>query len=108
MSVRVASWKTTRFRARFVASATRKGGSSFRAEGFERAAMLLPRTYAGAACLSALVAPDETGVRVALARSCLSYHEKHDEASAERAAAEHATLEKQLTRELDERLMAHR
>ena len=32
-----------RFRARFVASATRKGGSSFRAEGFERAGAHLRR-----------------------------------------------------------------
>ena len=74
----------------------------------ERAAALLPRTYAGVPCLAPLVAPEETAVVVALASGCISYHEKHDLATADRAAAEHATLEKQLTRELDERLMAHR
>ena len=74
----------------------------------ERAARLLPRTYGGEACLQPLVAPVETSVRVWLAKACLSYHEQHSAAMAERATAEAATLEKQLTRELDERLMAHR
>ena len=44
MSVRVVDDdEDARFRARFVASATRKGGSSFRAEGFERAGAHLRR-----------------------------------------------------------------
>ena len=74
----------------------------------EKAAKLLPKTYGGKACLSALVAPIEIATRVTLASCCLSYHEKHEKALAVRALAEHETLEKQLTRELDERLMAHR
>ena len=56
-----------------------------------------------------LLPPIETMlyIRVLLAASCMSYHERHAVALPERARSEEKVIVDLLTRELDERLMAH-
>eukprot|EP00900_Chrysochromulina_parva_P001466 jgi/Chrpa1/1131/Chrysochromulina_OHIO_Genome00014633-RA len=72
---------------------------------------LIPASYDGTPVLMPLTSwsslPQDIELRVKLACECLNYHDAHAVAMGKRARHECGVLVKQLTRELDERLMSH-
>ena len=77
----------------------------------EKISQLIPASYDGTPVLMPLTSwsslPQDIETRVKLACECLNYQDAHAVAMSKRARHECGVLVKQLTRELDERLMSH-